>query len=216
MDIARGMTCLHAQRPIIIHRDLKPANLLVSARFEVKGARAASQAPPAASQAPPPLLGPACCSASSVCHSFDQHPAPPLLSAPGLGAEPKHRMLEPMFNPPPPPPLPYPPLPSPPSRSGRLWAVAHQGRSPPAEQPGGAGGHHRVLRTRGGWGQLWAVLARECLLHPQGRVARPRTPASILPTPLRLPGAQVLRGEPYTEQCDVYAFGGCRQGPAGD
>jgi serine/threonine protein kinase len=36
MDIARGMACLHAQRPIIIHRDLKTANLLVSARFEVK------------------------------------------------------------------------------------------------------------------------------------------------------------------------------------
>jgi len=36
MDIARGMSCLHAQRPAIIHRDLKTANLLVSARFEVK------------------------------------------------------------------------------------------------------------------------------------------------------------------------------------
>jgi serine/threonine protein kinase len=36
MDVARGMACLHAQRPIIIHRDLKTANLLVSARFEVK------------------------------------------------------------------------------------------------------------------------------------------------------------------------------------
>lgn len=36
MDIARGMACLHAQRPIIIHRDLKTANLLVSARFEIK------------------------------------------------------------------------------------------------------------------------------------------------------------------------------------
>jgi len=36
LDIARGMACLHAQRPIIIHRDLKTANLLVSARFEVK------------------------------------------------------------------------------------------------------------------------------------------------------------------------------------
>jgi serine/threonine protein kinase len=32
MDVARGMSCLHAQRPAIIHRDLKPANLLVSAR----------------------------------------------------------------------------------------------------------------------------------------------------------------------------------------
>lgn len=29
MDIARGMSCLHAQRPAIIHRDLKTANLLV-------------------------------------------------------------------------------------------------------------------------------------------------------------------------------------------
>lgn len=36
LDIARGMACLHAQRPIIIHRDLKTANLLVSARFEIK------------------------------------------------------------------------------------------------------------------------------------------------------------------------------------
>jgi serine/threonine protein kinase len=36
MDVARGMACLHAQRPIIIHRDLKTANLLVSARFEIK------------------------------------------------------------------------------------------------------------------------------------------------------------------------------------
>ncbi|KAF6254693.1 kinase-like domain-containing protein, partial [Scenedesmus sp. NREL 46B-D3] len=36
MDVARGMACLHAQRPVIIHRDLKTANLLVSARFEVK------------------------------------------------------------------------------------------------------------------------------------------------------------------------------------
>ncbi|KAG1665785.1 hypothetical protein FOA52_002880 [Chlamydomonas sp. UWO 241] len=36
MDIARGMSCLHAQKPPIIHRDLKTANLLVSARFEVK------------------------------------------------------------------------------------------------------------------------------------------------------------------------------------
>lgn len=36
VDVARGMSCLHAQRPTIIHRDLKPANLLVSARFEVK------------------------------------------------------------------------------------------------------------------------------------------------------------------------------------
>jgi serine/threonine protein kinase len=36
MDVARGMSCLHAQKPIIIHRDLKTANLLVSARFEVK------------------------------------------------------------------------------------------------------------------------------------------------------------------------------------
>lgn len=35
-DVARGMACLHAQRPAIIHRDLKPANLLVSGRFEVK------------------------------------------------------------------------------------------------------------------------------------------------------------------------------------
>ena len=35
MDIARGMSALHAQRPPIIHRDLKTANLLVSARFEV-------------------------------------------------------------------------------------------------------------------------------------------------------------------------------------
>ena len=32
MDVARGMSCLHAQRPPIIHRDLKTANLLVSAR----------------------------------------------------------------------------------------------------------------------------------------------------------------------------------------
>ncbi len=37
MDIARGMSCLHSQKPPIIHRDLKTANLLVSARFEVKG-----------------------------------------------------------------------------------------------------------------------------------------------------------------------------------
>ncbi|GLC33191.1 hypothetical protein PLESTB_000360900 [Pleodorina starrii] len=36
MDIARGMSCLHSQKPPIIHRDLKTANLLVSARFEVK------------------------------------------------------------------------------------------------------------------------------------------------------------------------------------
>ncbi|GAX75524.1 hypothetical protein CEUSTIGMA_g2967.t1 [Chlamydomonas eustigma] len=36
LDIARGMSCLHAQHPPVIHRDLKPANLLVSARFEVK------------------------------------------------------------------------------------------------------------------------------------------------------------------------------------
>jgi serine/threonine protein kinase len=36
IDVARGMSCLHAQRPSIIHRDLKTANLLVSARFEVK------------------------------------------------------------------------------------------------------------------------------------------------------------------------------------
>lgn len=36
MDVARGMSCLHAQRPPVIHRDLKSANLLVSARFEVK------------------------------------------------------------------------------------------------------------------------------------------------------------------------------------
>lgn len=36
IDIARGMNCLHEQRPAIIHRDLKTANLLVSARFEVK------------------------------------------------------------------------------------------------------------------------------------------------------------------------------------
>lgn len=36
IDVARGMSCLHAQRPAIIHRDLKPANLLVSARLEVK------------------------------------------------------------------------------------------------------------------------------------------------------------------------------------
>ena len=36
MDVARGMSCLHAQHPSIIHRDLKTANLLVSARFEVK------------------------------------------------------------------------------------------------------------------------------------------------------------------------------------
>jgi hypothetical protein len=33
MDIARGMSCLHTQRPPIIHRDLKAANLLVSARW---------------------------------------------------------------------------------------------------------------------------------------------------------------------------------------
>lgn len=36
LDVARGMSCLHAQKPVIIHRDLKTANLLVSARFEVK------------------------------------------------------------------------------------------------------------------------------------------------------------------------------------
>lgn len=36
MDIARGMSALHAQKPPIIHRDLKTANLLVSARLEVK------------------------------------------------------------------------------------------------------------------------------------------------------------------------------------
>lgn len=36
LDIARGMCCLHAQKPPVVHRDLKTANLLVSARFEVK------------------------------------------------------------------------------------------------------------------------------------------------------------------------------------